>query len=36
VVLPNLSVSIQQLLDSGQIFKGHAKFKRVYSARAQI
>ena len=36
VVLPDLSASIQQLLDSGQIFKGHAKFKRVYSARAQL
>jgi len=36
VVLPNLLASIQQLSDSGQIFKGHAKFKHVYSARAQI
>ena len=36
IVLPDLSATIQQLLDSGQIFKGHAKFKRVYSARAQL
>jgi hypothetical protein len=36
VPLPDLSANIQQLLESGQIFKGHAKFKRVYSTRAQV
>jgi hypothetical protein len=36
IVLSDLSATIQHLLNPGQIFKGHAKFKRVYSARAQI
>lgn len=35
-ILPDLSASIQQLMDSGQIFRGHAKFKNVYDTRAQL
>ena len=33
---PDLSSTIQTLLDTGQIFRGHSKFKRVYSTRHQI
>jgi hypothetical protein len=36
IPLPDLSANIQQLLESSQIFKGRAKFKRVYSTRAQV
>jgi hypothetical protein len=33
---PDLSSTIQTLLDTGQIFRGHSKFKRVYSTIHQI
>jgi hypothetical protein len=31
-ILPNLVAHCHQLLDSGQLFKGHAKFKNVYES----
>jgi len=31
-----LSATCQTLLDTGQLFRGHSKFRRVYNARAQI
>jgi hypothetical protein len=34
--LPDLQDDFQQLLDSGQLFKGHAKFKNVYDTRNQL
>jgi len=34
--LPDLAANIQSLLDTGQIFKGHTKFKTVYDTRAQL
>jgi len=36
VPLPDLSSTCQQLLDSGQLFRGHAKFHRVYQTRNQL
>jgi hypothetical protein len=36
IKLFDLSSSFQTLLDTGQIFCGHAEFHRVYNARAQI
>jgi hypothetical protein len=36
IVLPDLSANCQQLLETGQLFHGHAKFKNVYDARAQL
>jgi hypothetical protein len=35
-ILPDLSATLQHLLDTGQLFRGHAKFKNVYDARAQL
>jgi len=35
VPLPYLEANCQHLLDSGQLFRGHAKFKNVYAARTQ-
>jgi hypothetical protein len=35
-LLPDLSANCQQLMDTGQRFRGHAKFRKVYNARAQI
>jgi len=34
-ILPDLSADCHRLLESGQIFKGHTKFPRVYQARQQ-
>jgi hypothetical protein len=34
--LPDLSANCQQLMDTGQLFRRHAKFKSVYDARSQI
>jgi len=34
--LSDLPANFQQLSDTGQIFKGHCKFRRVYNARAQV
>jgi hypothetical protein len=34
-VLPDLLANCHMLLDTGQLFKGHAKFPRVYQARHQ-
>lgn len=34
--LSDLPANFQQLSDTGQIFKGHCKFRRVYKARAQV
>ncbi len=34
-MLKDLSANCQELLDTGQLFKGHAKFKNVYDARSQ-
>ena len=34
-LLPDLSANIQSLLDTGQIFRGHTKFKTVYDTRTQ-
>ncbi len=36
ISLPDLSADCQYLLDTGQLFRGHCKFSRVYNARAQI
>jgi hypothetical protein len=36
ILLPDFSATCQQLLDTGQLFKGHTKFKNVYDARAQL
>jgi hypothetical protein len=36
ILLPDLSANCQELLDTGQLFRGHAKFKNVYDARNQI
>jgi len=36
ISLPDFSANVQNLLDSGQIFKGHTKFRRVYNTRAQV
>jgi len=35
VSFEDLPVKCQILLDTGQLFKGHAKFNRVYQARHQ-
>jgi hypothetical protein len=36
IMLPDLSGTFQSLLDTGQLFRGHTKFKRVYNARHQV
>jgi len=36
IPLPNLSADCQHLLDTGQFFRGHCKFRHVYNARAQL
>jgi hypothetical protein len=36
ITLPDISASIQSLLDTGQLFKGHKKFNKVYQAHSQI
>jgi hypothetical protein len=36
ILLSGLSSTFQSLLDTGQLFKGHTKFKRVYNTRHQI
>jgi hypothetical protein len=36
ITLSNLKANCQELLDTGQLFKGHAKFKNVYDARSQV
>jgi hypothetical protein len=36
ILLSDLSASCQQLLDTGQLFRGHAKFRNVYDIRNQI
>jgi hypothetical protein len=35
IKLPDLSTNCQMLLDTGQLFRGHTKFCRVYTARNQ-
>jgi len=36
ISLPDLPDNCQRLLDTGQLFRGHATFRRVYNARAQV
>lgn len=36
VILPVLTANCQHLMDTAQLFKGHAKFKNVYDACAQL
>jgi hypothetical protein len=36
ISLPNLEANCQELLDTGQLFRGHAKFRNVYDTRNQI
>jgi len=36
ILLPDLSANIQSLLDTGQLFRGHTKFKTVYDTRTQL
>jgi hypothetical protein len=36
ILLSDLSANCQHLMDTAQLFKGHAKFKNVYDARAQL
>jgi len=36
ICLPDLSATCQSLIDTGQLFRGHAKFKNVYDTRNQL
>jgi len=36
ILLPDLQANCQSLIDSGQLFRGHTKFKNVYDARSQL
>ncbi len=36
ITLSDLSANAQHLLDTGQLFKGHTKFQRVYQTRTQV
>jgi hypothetical protein len=36
ILLQDLSAIFQNLLDTGQLFKGHTKFRCVYNSRAQV
>jgi hypothetical protein len=36
MILPDLQANCQHLVDTGQLFHGHKKFKNVYDARNQI
>jgi len=36
ITLSDLEANCQELLDTGQLFNGHAKFKNVYDARSQV
>jgi len=36
VILHDLEANCQGLLDLGQLFRGHAKFKNLYNARTQV
>jgi hypothetical protein len=36
ITLPDLSANCQELLDTGQLFRGHAKFRNVYDVRNQL
>jgi len=36
ILLPDLSANYQNLVDTGQLFKGHLKFKNVYDTRTQL
>ena len=36
ILLKDLSVNYQYLLETGQLFRGHAKFSRVYQTRHQV
>ncbi len=36
ILLTDFLANCQTLLDTGQLFRGHAKFSRVYNARAQL
>jgi hypothetical protein len=36
IPLPDLMAKCQHLLDTGQLFRGHSKFRRIYNARAQV
>jgi hypothetical protein len=36
LLLPDLVANYHHLLDSGQLFKGNAKFKNVYDSRSQF
>jgi hypothetical protein len=36
ILLNDLSANFQHLLDTGQLFKGHVKFRQVYNTRAQV
>jgi len=36
ILLPDLMANCRELLDTGQLFRGHTKFKNVYNARNQV
>jgi len=36
ILLPDLTANCRELLDTGQLFRGHTKFKNVYNARNQV
>ncbi len=36
IPLPDLTSTFQTLLDTGQLFRDHTKFKRVYNTHSQI
>jgi hypothetical protein len=36
ILLPDFNANCHDLLDTAQLFRGHAKFKNVYDARTQL
>jgi len=36
ILLPDFNANCHELLDTAQLFRGHAKFKNVYDARTQL
>jgi hypothetical protein len=36
ILLPDLSANCRMLMDTGQLFKGHTKFRNVYDVCSQL
>jgi hypothetical protein len=36
IILHNFEANCQELIDTGQLFKGHAKFHNIYATWSQI